>query len=92
VFFRAESFPKAQLIFQQLASLTTYHPNLPASVVAVLTLGAVFHYVPDRWFEFARRNFVSAPWPLQGILLCVTAILLRKMASQDAVPFVYFQF
>jgi len=92
IFFRAETFEKASLIFARLSTLTLHHPNLPSAVVAVLVLGLVTHFIPDSWFSKLQKNFISAPWPLQGLALIVVAIVLRKMASTDAVPFVYFQF
>lgn len=92
IFFRSESFTGALLIFDRLASATTYHPNLSAPVVAVLAIGLVFHFVPERLYEGARDGFVRMPAVAQGALLFGCMVLLRKMVQADAVPFVYFQF
>ncbi len=92
VFFRAESFQKAKLVFSQLAELTTYHPNLPRSVVLVLALGLVAHFVPKDLYLKLRDGFARLPAPAQGVALFVAAVFIRQMASSDAVPFVYFQF
>lgn len=92
IFFRAESFEKARLVFARLLSGTTHHSNLPLPLLTVLAVGIVGHYVPDKWFSRGQEKFIAAPWPLQGLILAGAAILLRKMASTDAVPFVYFQF
>jgi hypothetical protein len=92
VFFRAETFSKAWLFFDRLATLTTFHPNLHGSVLAVLAVGLVSHWLPERWYEGARDAFARAPAPAQGAALFFAALALREMASADAVPFVYFQF
>ncbi len=92
IFFRAETFQKAAIIFSQLGSLTTYHPNLPAPVVAVLAVGIVSHYTPERWFQAIQKAFISMPAVAQGAFLFCVAMILRAMATAEAVPFVYFQF
>jgi alginate O-acetyltransferase complex protein AlgI len=92
IFFRASSFEQASLVFARLFTLTTYHPNLSLQVVGILLLGLGSHFVPDRWFEAFKQGFISASFPLQGLILTAVAVLLRRMASSDTVPFVYFQF
>ena len=92
VFFRSESFEKAWTIFTQLSSLTLHHQNLAPSILGILFLGFVSHYVPERWYQGARQFFVDASWPLQALLLTLVAIALRRMVTSEAVPFVYFQF
>ena len=92
IFFRAESFAKAALFFERLGSLTTYHPNLDARVLGVLGLGLLSHYLPVRWYEASRAAFVRLPAPAQGFALVGAGLVLRQMASAEAVPFVYFQF
>jgi D-alanyl-lipoteichoic acid acyltransferase DltB (MBOAT superfamily) len=92
VFFRADSFEKAQLVFSRLTELTLSHPNLPGTVVAVLALGLVTHFLPEGLYRTVRESFVRLPAPVQGIALFVAAVAIRQMASSDAVPFVYFQF
>ncbi len=92
VFFRAETFAKAKLMFFQLGGLTTHHQNLYTPVLVVLAVGLLTHFVPERLYQTARDGFVRLPAPAQGFALFVAAVALRQMASSDAVPFVYFQF
>jgi D-alanyl-lipoteichoic acid acyltransferase DltB (MBOAT superfamily) len=92
VFFRSESFLKAATIFTQLGTLTTYHPNLPASVLGMLALGLISHFTPERWYQGAQRTFANMPAPAQGMALFCVGLALREMATAAAVPFVYFQF
>jgi alginate O-acetyltransferase complex protein AlgI len=92
IFFRAESFTEARLMLDQLARLSTFHPNLHAPVLAVLALGLLGHYVPERLFTHTRERFAASPALVQGLCLFGAAWVLQKTASADAVPFVYFQF
>jgi alginate O-acetyltransferase complex protein AlgI len=92
IFFRAESFDQARLVLAQLARLSMFHPNLPASVLAVLALGLLGHFVPERLFAQGRERFATSPALVQGLCLYCTAWVLQRTASADAVPFVYFQF
>lgn len=92
IFFRSKNFTGALLIFDRLASGTTYHPNLAPPVLAVLALGLFGHFMPERAFEKARASFVRMPALAQGALLFGCMLLLRRLAQAEAVPFVYFQF
>jgi alginate O-acetyltransferase complex protein AlgI len=92
IFFRADSFTGASRMISQLATLTTFHPNLPPMLLLVLAVGLSSHFVPERWYAWARDGFVRLPAPTQGLALFAAAVLLRQFESADAVPFVYFQF
>jgi D-alanyl-lipoteichoic acid acyltransferase DltB (MBOAT superfamily) len=92
VIFRSESIPKALAIYERLLTFTTYHGNLHAAPLLVLFAGLCAQWVPRRTFEQLRDGFVRIPAPAQGFALFVVALLLREVASTEAVPFVYFQF
>jgi hypothetical protein len=92
VFFRAPSFGRANLIFDRLASFTSHTSNLPPELLGVLAVGLVSHYVPETWYQGARRGFIRLPAPAQAVALFAIALVVRHTAAADAVPFVYFQF
>ncbi len=92
IFFRAPTFKQAVLILRQIATLTTFHPNLPPVVAVLLAIGLVSHYTPRRVYEAAHRGFAALPAPAQGVVLFLVGVLLHEAASTAAVPFVYFQF
>lgn len=92
IFFRAETFSKARLMFSRIASLSTYHPNLPPLVLGTMAAGLVLHFIPVHWDRAVRARFVRLPAPAQGICLLLAAVLLRQMATTEAVTFIYFQF
>jgi len=92
IFFRAPTFKQATLILKQLATLTTFHPNLPPLVLAILGIGLATHYTPAAAYQRIQRGFCELPGVAQGALLFCVALVLHEAASTVAVPFVYFQF
>ena len=92
VLFRSETFRKAELVFQKLGEGTTHHGNLDARVLGVLVLGLGSHFLPERWYSRAKTGFCRLPAVAQAALLFGVLVLLKTVASADAVPFVYFQF
>ncbi|MEO8906165.1 MAG: MBOAT family O-acyltransferase [Polyangiaceae bacterium] len=92
VFFRADSFRGARAVFGELGTLTTYHPNLDARVLGVLSIGLGMHFLPQKLESALRSRFSALPGVAQGLALFAVLLLVRRMASAEAVPFVYFQF
>jgi alginate O-acetyltransferase complex protein AlgI len=92
IFFRAPSFKKATLVLRQIAQGSTFHPNLPPIVLAILGVGLVAHFTPDAWFARMKRGFTELPAVAQGVVLFLVAVVLHEAASTQAVPFIYFQF
>ncbi len=92
IFFRAESVRAARAILTELATFTTYHPNLDPRVLAVLGFGLAMHFLPARLEVGLRARFSALPGAVQGLALFGVLLVTRRMASAEAVPFVYFQF
>ena len=92
VFFRARSFRDARAIFGELSTLTSYHPNLDPRVLLVLACGLAMHFLPLSLEGKLRLRFAGLPGIVQGAALFALLLLVRRMASAEAVPFVYFQF
>ena len=92
VFFRASDFHTARLMFQRMATLTTFHPNVHTLPMLVLAAGFVSHFLPSSVTGAVRTSFPKLPAYAQGVALFLAAVVLRQMQSAEAVPFVYFQF
>jgi hypothetical protein len=92
IFFRADGFARARMMLRQIFLGGLHASNLSRGVVLVIALGFVTHLVPDRAFDRARRWFVTLPAPAQGALMFLVALVLKRVASTQVVPFVYFQF
>ncbi|HEY0465207.1 MAG TPA: MBOAT family O-acyltransferase [Polyangiaceae bacterium] len=92
VFFRAHTFRDARAMFGQLLTFTSYHPNLDPRVLWVLGAGLAMHFLPLELEERLRLRCGALPGIVQGVALFALLLLVRTMASAEAVPFVYFQF
>jgi alginate O-acetyltransferase complex protein AlgI len=92
ILFRAENFGLAWSYFGQLATFTTFQTTLDPRVLGVLALGLASHYLPHPAYLAARERFMALPAVAQGVALFAAALVIREMATADAVPFVYFQF
>jgi alginate O-acetyltransferase complex protein AlgI len=93
IFFRSSNLHNARDIGAQLlhgskASIG----HLSVGVLFVLVLGYAAHYTPSRWFEGIQQRFTLLPAPVQGALLAVVGGGLMLVASEDVVPYIYFQF
>ncbi len=53
IFFRAPTFRQALLVLKQIATRTTFHPNLPPYVATLLAIGFVSHFTPRAAYERA---------------------------------------
>ena len=92
VFFRAHTFRDARALFGEILTFTTYHPNLDLRVLLVLAFGLAVHFLPLQLEAKLRVRFGALPGIVQGVALFAVLLLVRRMASAEAVPFVYFQF
>src|SRR4029079_10244638 len=66
IFFRAKTFADAWQILRPLAQGTTFHPNLPPLVLALLGVALASHYVPEKAYQDLRARFTALPAPAQG--------------------------
>ena len=92
IFFRAETVERAIAVLSQLLSFTADTSNLALSLVMVIALGFIAHWLPDGWFAVARDGFVRLPAPVQACALFVMALGLYFVASSDLAPFIYSRF
>ncbi|MFM7203028.1 MAG: MBOAT family O-acyltransferase [Myxococcota bacterium] len=92
IFFRAPDFTVAASLLSQLATLTTDSANLVPWVEGLLLLSYVLHAVPARWELRTHQLFIELPAPLRAAILVFLAVVLKQLASVEAVPFIYFQF
>lgn len=92
ILFRSDTFEKARLVLERLGEGSLYHPNVDSRVLAVMVAGFAGHFLPTRWFSALREGFCRLPALGQAALLFGVLLLVRRMASAEAVPFVYFQF
>jgi D-alanyl-lipoteichoic acid acyltransferase DltB (MBOAT superfamily) len=92
VFFRADDFKSAIDVIKQIGELTFHATNLPGSVLLAMAAGFIGHYLPDDVEALALRAYQWMPAPAQGVILAVVLMIVHRVGSGTAVPFIYFQF
>lgn len=92
VFFRAPTFDEAARVLGQIAGGGVSLLNLHASVAWTLLAGFALHFCRRAWFERALALFTRLPSPAQALALFAFALLLKRLAVSEVVPFIYFQF
>jgi D-alanyl-lipoteichoic acid acyltransferase DltB (MBOAT superfamily) len=92
IFFRASSLENAGAVMRQLGEGSTALFHVNASVWALLLLGYLAHFTPKGIFDGIKDGFLRLPAPAQGAVLATVACGLMLVATEDVVPYIYFQF
>ena len=92
ILFRATSMENAEAVTDRLFSGTASTAQVNLTVWLLLAATFVAHYLPRRVFHTFEQTFLRLPAVLQGVALALVAALLAKVATAEAVPFIYFQF
>jgi len=92
VFFRAPTLDEATRILGQIAGGGLSLLNLHASVAWTLLAGFALHFCRRAWFDRALALFTRLPSVAQAAALFAFALLLKRLAVSEVVPFIYFQF
>jgi alginate O-acetyltransferase complex protein AlgI len=92
VFFRAADMQNASDVGSQLLEGTLSIGHVPATVLVVLALGYAAHYTPRELYRSLQLRFAQLPAPVQGAVLAAIGGGLMLVASEDVVPYIYFQF
>lgn len=92
IFFRASSLANATEVLERLASLTVSFANVSPGIVVVMSVGAIAHFLPARWYEWSQDRFAAAPFYAQAACLAALAAIIQYLAVSGAAPFIYTQF
>jgi alginate O-acetyltransferase complex protein AlgI len=92
VFFRASDLGNAMEVGSQLMQGSSTIVHISSDVLGVLALGYLAHYLPRNWYSRLQERFVVLPAPVQGAVLAAVGGGLMLVASEDVVPYIYFQF
>ena len=73
-------------------TLTTQIWQAYHTVIMVIALGFLLHYVPSRIRTKVEQWFAQSPVIIQSLMLAIVIWIVIQTASADVVPFIYFQF
>lgn len=97
IFFRNKEFAASLSMINQIA--TNFHaevlPQLLAGypvVFALMALGFVLHFVPQRIEASCKRAFANLPAISYVIAITIMVWIVVQVKSSDIQPFIYFQF
>lgn len=92
ILFRATSLDNAFAVTAQLFDGTTSTAQVSTDVWRVLLLGFYLHYLPTERFEHLARRFGALRPAWQGVALVAAGAVVALFASEEIVPYIYFQF
>ena len=90
--FRSDSFGKVGMLVENLASFTLPMPNLPATLLTILAVGYLSHWVPERIYLWGQKGLAMLPSPLLALVLAAATLGIAMAAQKEVIPFIYFQF
>jgi alginate O-acetyltransferase complex protein AlgI len=92
ILFRSTDLHNAQAVASQLFCGKFFLFHITPTLWLVLIGAYVSHYLPRSWYEQSKQFFLRLPAPVQGLALGAVAALLSVVASDQLVPYIYFQF
>ncbi|QEE49513.1 MBOAT family protein [Flavobacterium alkalisoli] len=98
IFFRAKDFNTALDVIKNIGDVT-FNPEQWYTIIlgyknvfALMLVGYVWHFLPEKFTEFMKQAFYKTPLILKGIMLGLVYWLVYAAASAGPQPFIYFQF
>lgn len=97
IFFRNSTFESSQAMLEQIAF--HFQPSLLPQllsgyweVFALMALGFLLHFLPDRWEKACQQCVVRMPLLIQALLIIFVTYIVIQVKSSEIQPFIYFQF
>src|SRR5690606_24144230 len=81
IFFRATSFDNALHVLERLGAGEWDAPNLIPAIRLALAGALLAHFFAPGTFTWLRERFVTAPPPVQGLVLAACALVLRELSN-----------
>jgi D-alanyl-lipoteichoic acid acyltransferase DltB (MBOAT superfamily) len=97
VFFRGQSMPLVGDMLTQISNnfSLTLIPEILVSykwVFSVMTIGFVFHWLPEKIKEGYKNWFIGLPYWAQAVVSAIVVFIVYQSVSADMQSFIYFQF
>lgn len=97
IFFRADSYTTAfdmlnRIIFSFKPELALQVIMAYSSVVGLIFLGLVLHFLPEKLDKFAEKLVTKSPLLIKSLILVIVIWIVIQVKSAEVQPFIYFQF
>lgn len=97
IFFRNTTFEASLSMITQI--FTAFHPEVFTQMVsgywevfALMTIGFILHFSPDRLQEKCSSIIIDTPLLGKALILIALIFIVIQVKSSDIQPFIYFQF
>ncbi|MFO7935868.1 MAG: MBOAT family O-acyltransferase [Bacteroidales bacterium] len=97
IWFRSESMEKSGQLIRQVTR--SFHADIIPEVLwnyravfAIMLLGYVMHWVPERWKLALLNWFIRTPIWAKVLITVVMILIIYQSWSAELQPFIYFQF
>ena len=97
IFFRNADIHNSMDMLRQI--FTVFRPQLFPQLIegywevfALMLLGFLLHFAPDRWENAVCRGVIRLPFLGKAVLMVAMIYLVIQMKSSEIQPFIYFQF
>jgi D-alanyl-lipoteichoic acid acyltransferase DltB (MBOAT superfamily) len=92
IYFRAPSLEGAWAMLERIGAGDVSFVNVSGPLWMVLGVALVFHYLPERWYEFSLNLYVRAPFYAQAAALAALVVGMQYVVRTGAAPFIYNRF
>ena len=90
--FRAPTLADAGAYYERLLDLDFASLHVPPSVLVVIAAAYALHYLPVSWSVRLRDRLAALPAPAQALVVTAVSAAVVWVGSEQASPFIYFQF
>jgi len=90
--FRAPDVDRMWEVYTQMFTFDVFSLRIAPAVLLVVIGMFVIHFTPKRWVKDLQAFIVGMPEVVKGAAAVALAIVLMHVGSQQAAPFIYFQF
>jgi len=90
--FRAPSVEVMWQVYEQMFRWDAFSMRISPMVLAVIVGMFIVHFSPKRWVSHCSDWLVSLPAVGKGVVTVGVAAVLMYVGTQQAAPFIYFQF
>lgn len=97
IWFRGESMQGTMDMLKQITTAFQWD-LLPEIIIgywkvyAVMTIGLVVHWIPEKGKQMYRNWFIRRKYYQQALLCILVVFIIFQFISADLQPFIYFQF
>jgi hypothetical protein len=79
-------------VYEQMFRWDAFSMRISPMVLAVIVGMFIVHFSPKRWVSHCSDWLVSLPAVGKGVVTVGVAAVLMYVGTQQAAPFIYFQF